>query len=116
VVLAELEERYVRSILGHRSSSLEKFLLAPIQPPSGHLIRFFNWYQSRFGHLLALTDFVTRMRYGERCHKACDLQWQGFRLLKKLNSQLSLKPGSCHLRDRAGGVCDPDDAQQREPR
>jgi hypothetical protein len=36
--------------------------------------------------------------------------------MEKPNSQLSLEPGSCHLGDHAGGVCDPDDARQREPR
>jgi hypothetical protein len=33
VVLAELEERRVGSTLGHRSSSVEEFGLAPIHPP-----------------------------------------------------------------------------------
>jgi hypothetical protein len=28
-------------------------------PPSGRLLRSFNWYQSWFGHQLALTGFVT---------------------------------------------------------
>jgi hypothetical protein len=35
---------------------------------------------------------------------------------KKLNSQLSLEPGSCYLGDRTGGIRDPDDTRQRDPR
>jgi hypothetical protein len=46
------------------------------------------------------------MRHRERYRKACGLQWQGFQLLKKLNSQLSLEPGLCYLGDRPGGVYD----------
>jgi hypothetical protein len=33
VALAELEERRVWTVSGHRLSSLKKFLLTPIQPP-----------------------------------------------------------------------------------
>jgi hypothetical protein len=36
--------------------------------------------------------------------------------VKKLNSQLSSESGSCYLGDRVSGVCDPEDAQQRDPR
>jgi hypothetical protein len=46
VVLIELEERHVGSNSGHRSSSVEDFLLAPINinplPLSGRLVGF-NW-------------------------------------------------------------------------
>jgi hypothetical protein len=50
---------------------------------------------------------VTRRRHGERCCKACRFQWRGIQLLEKLNSQLSLEPGSCYLGDRPRGVRDP---------
>jgi hypothetical protein len=53
---------------------------------------------------------MTQRRYGERCRKAYSLQWQGFRLLKKLNSQLSSELGLRYLGDRAAGVRDPNDA------
>jgi hypothetical protein len=56
------------------------------------------------------------MRHEKMCHKACDFQWRGFLLLEKLNSQLSSEAGSYYLGDHAAGVCDPDDAQQRDPR
>jgi hypothetical protein len=47
--------------------------------------------------------------------KAYGLQWRGFRLLEKLNSQLSFEPRSCHLEDRTGGIHDPGDTRQRDP-
>jgi hypothetical protein len=56
------------------------------------------------------------LRFGERCCEACGFEWQEFRLLEKLNSQLSSELGSCCLGDCPGGVCDPDDARQRDPR
>jgi hypothetical protein len=90
--------------------------LAPIHPRSGHLIWSISWYESQFDHLLALIGFVTRRRHGERCHNACGVQWQGFWLLEKPDSQLRLELESCHLGDRAGGVRDPGDARQRDPR
>jgi hypothetical protein len=34
----------------------------------------------------------------------------------KSDSQLSLEPESCHLGDRAGGVRDPSDVRQCDPR
>jgi hypothetical protein len=46
VVLVELEERGVRSILGYRSSSIEKFWLAPIYPSYGHIIRSFMFIKN----------------------------------------------------------------------
>jgi hypothetical protein len=42
VVLVELEERSVGFGLGYRTSSCEEFLLSPIHPPSGRLLRSFN--------------------------------------------------------------------------
>jgi hypothetical protein len=65
---------------------------------------------------MALTGFVTRRRHGERSYKVYGVQWLGFRLLEKLNSQLSSKLGTCYLGDRAGGIHDLDDAQQHDPR
>jgi hypothetical protein len=113
-----LEERGVRSIFGYRSSSLKEFWLTLIHPPPSfdRLLWSFNWYQSRIGHLLALTYFVTRRWHEERCYQACRFHWQRFRLLEKLNLQLSLEPGSCYLGDRAGGVRDPGYTWQRGPR
>jgi hypothetical protein len=35
--------------------------------------------------------------------------------MEEPNSQLSSEPESCYLGDHAGGVRDPDDAQQRDP-
>jgi hypothetical protein len=67
--------------------------LASIHPPSGHLLWSFNWYQSQFGHLLALTCFVTRMRHGERCYEAYRFQWRGFRLLEEPNPHYLLSQG-----------------------
>jgi hypothetical protein len=39
-----------------------------------------------------------------------------FGYFKKSNSQLSFESGLCHMGDHAGGVRDPDDARQRDPR
>jgi hypothetical protein len=117
MVLAELEERCIGSGLERRPSSFEEFCLSPINPPPPcRLIRSFNWYHNKFGHSLALTGFVTRRQHGERCCQACGPQWRGFQLLEKPNSQLPLEPGSCHLGDRVGGVRDPNDARQCDPR
>jgi hypothetical protein len=41
------------------------------------------------------------------CCQACGLQWRGFWLLEKPNSQLSSEPGLRHLGDRPGGIRDP---------
>jgi hypothetical protein len=50
------------------------------------------------------------------CYQACGLQCREFWLLEEPNSQLSSEPGSFHLEDRIGGVGDPGDARQRDPR
>jgi hypothetical protein len=87
-----------------------------LSSPSGRLFRSFNWYKSRFGHLLALTGFLTRRRDGERCCEAYRFQWRGFRLLEEPNLQLSLEPGSHHLGDHSGGVRDPRYTRPRDSR
>jgi hypothetical protein len=56
------------------------------------------------------------MRHGEMRCQACDVQWRGFWLLEKSDSQLSLELGSCHLGERVGGVRDPGDARQHDSR
>jgi hypothetical protein len=43
VILFELEESPVRSILRNRSSSHREFLLAPIHPASGRFIQYFRY-------------------------------------------------------------------------
>jgi hypothetical protein len=62
-------------------------------PPSGRLFWSFNWYQSWFGHLLVLTDFMTWRRHGEMCCQACGLQWWGFWLLKNPTRNYVLRQG-----------------------
>jgi hypothetical protein len=42
--------------------------------------------------------------------------FNGFRLLKKPNSQLSSESRLCHLGDRSGGVRDPGYTRPRDPR
>jgi hypothetical protein len=39
--------------------TVSNFDWLPFTPSSGRLLRSINWYQSRFGHQLALTGFVT---------------------------------------------------------
>jgi hypothetical protein len=108
------------ALLARKFRALYRFRKERRRSPRGYFecgdTTHFNWYQSRFGHLLVLTGFVTRRRHRERCCQACGLQWRGFQLLEEPNLQLSLEPGPRHLGDHLGGVRDPGYTRPRDPR
>jgi hypothetical protein len=102
--------------LGTWVGSCKRIWLGSCSPPSGCLPQSFNWYQSELGHSLSLTGFVTRRKHGKRCREARCLQWRGFWLLEKSDSQLSLELRSCHFGDCIGSIRDLSNAWECNPR
>jgi hypothetical protein len=54
--------------------------------------------------LVGFNRFCDLKRHREMCCEACCFQWRGFQLLEEPNPQLSLEPGTRHLKDHPGGV------------